>query len=192
MIVYILIVCLAPLIFVSMHLFAKAKEQERLMLVLDEDTQLAKEKNAKEARNKEVRKLYTLIDNYFIDKQLETTPLLQEETAFLNRLLQHGFHQDEERLRKRLQFLKEQNKIVCTEGSVKNYSTFKETVEAFSHPVEVDANDIKTILQKIEGTQELEGRPHLIITDCKIERKKAVSQDVYLLDIKMLKREYSK
>jgi hypothetical protein len=191
MIVYILLLGLAPLILVSMHLFAKLQEQEQLGLSLDEAMLQAKQKIAKEARNKDVRQLYSNTDSYYIDKEIETLPLLQQETQELSKLLQHGFPQEEERLKKRLQFLKEQNKIVCSEGSVKAYATFKETIESFPHPVEVDASDIKTILQKVEGPHP-EGAPHLIITDFKLERKKGTSQEVYSLDMKMLKREYTK
>ena len=146
---------------------------------------------AKEARNKEVKALYSNTDHYYIDKEIETLPLLQQETQELTKLLQHGFWQEEERLKKRLQFLKEQNKIVCNEGSIKTYTSFKETIESFSHPVEVDSSDIKTILQKVEGAFP-EGSPHLIITDFKLERKKGTSQEVYSLDMKMLSREYTK
>src|SRR5262249_4321732 len=142
MVVYILLIGLAPLLFASMHLFAKKRAQERLEISLDEALLLAKQKNAKEAKNKQTRQLYAKIDNYYIDKQLETVPLLQQESAALNKILLHGFHQEEEKLRKRAQFLKEQNKIVCNEGSIKTYATFKETVESFSHPVEVDSSDV--------------------------------------------------
>jgi hypothetical protein len=91
-----------------------------------------------------------------------------------------------------------QNAISFVEGSVKAYSDFQETQESLAHPVEADFNDIKAILSRIEGvpfddeTELPQNRPHLIITDWKMEKKKGPTQEVFVVDIKLIKREYLK
>lgn len=55
------------------------------------------------------------------------------------------------------------------------------------------------MLAKIEGVQftddepaALEGRPHLFITEWKMEKKKGLIQEVFVVDAKLIKREYLK
>ncbi|MBS0655972.1 MAG: hypothetical protein JSR46_09360 [Verrucomicrobia bacterium] len=79
------------------------------------------------------------------------------------------------------------------EGSIKAYPTYQETTESLAHPVEVNLQDLKLILLKLEGPRSEEApKPHLIITDCKIERKAGPTQEIFSLDLKALKREYLK
>src|SRR5260221_675513 len=105
----------------------------------------------------------------------------------LQKILSSGFHANEDAFRRRMQFhTSGQNAISFVEGSVKAYPGFQETQESLAHSVEVDSNDIKAILSRIEGVQFNEqnpvvpSRPHLIITDWKMEKKKGPAQEVYV------------
>jgi hypothetical protein len=203
-IIYILISGLLPLVFVGMHFINQSSHLSNLELALSEATELAQIKNSKEHGNKQVKALFSNVDHFYIDKQIETISLLQEETAALTALQNHGFHADEEQIKKRLQFLTNgQNKISFVEGSVKTYQSFQETTESLAHPVEVTLEDLKTILSRIEGSSIGDSAlaqdpanpiscPHLIITECKLEKKKGLTQEVFSLDLKVLKREYVK
>lgn len=202
-IIYILISGLLPLVFVGMHFINQSTHLSNLEMALDEATELAQIKNAKEHGNKQVKTIFSSADHFYIDKHIETIVPLKEEAASLIALQNYGFHPDEEQIKKRLQFLTSgQNKISFVEGSVKSHQGFQETAESLAHPVEVTLDDLKTILSRLEGSSIADSsitsdpstpsRPHLIITECKLEKKKGLTQEVFSLDLKVLKREYVK
>ncbi len=199
LIIYCLILGLIPLVFVGMNYMTNSQKQERLSYALSCAITDAANKNAKEFVNKQVREQFRDSNHYYIDKEIETISPLKEEVKTLNKVLSLGFHPSEDQFRRRLQFhTGGQNAINFVEGSVKNYTDFQETMESLAHPVEADLDDIKAILSRIEGVkfdnqEELPAnRPHLIITDWKMERKKGPVQDHYVVDVKLIKREYIK
>lgn len=173
--------------------------QDRLSYAVSDAIIEARAKNAREFVNKQVKALYRDSNHFYIDQEIETIAPLQDEIKTLQKLLSSGFHASEELFRRRMQFhAAGQNAISFVEGSVKAYTGFQETQESLAHPVEVNLADIKAILSKIEGVSFNEnepvtpGRPHLIITDWKMEKKKGPVQEVYVLDAKLIKREYLK
>ncbi len=199
LIIYCLILGFLPLVFVGMNYMNNAAQQDRLSFALSSAITDATTKNAKEFVNKQVREQFRDSNHYYIDKEIETISPLKEEVKALQKVLSLGFHANEDLFRRRLQFhTSGQNAINFVEGSVKNYSDFQETIESLAHPVETDLDDIKAILSRIEGVQfdnETElapNRPHLIITDWKMEKKKGPTQDIFVVDIKLIKREYLK
>lgn len=192
LLIYLLLLGFLPLVLVAGNYYMRWSSQERLLFALNDATAQAKQKNARESLNKQVKQIYREPDHFYIDKQVETISPLSQEVEAIQKILLQGFHQDEERLKKRLQFLKEQNRVTFTEGSIKGYPTFQETIETLAKPVEVDFEDLMLILSRIEGTVAAEKRPHLIVTEAKIERKPGLTQEVYTLDMKVLKREYLK
>ncbi len=198
-IVYCLILGLVPLLFVAMNYSSEKSKQDMLSYSLSEAIVDATNKNAKEFVNKQVRAQYRDSNHFYIDQEIETISPLQEEIASLQKILGLGFHVNEDLFRRRLQYhTSGQNSISFVEGSVKGYKGFQETQESLAHSIEVDLNDIKAILSRIEGVSFTEGetlpelRPHLIITDWKMEKKKSPTQEVYALDVKLIKREYLK
>jgi hypothetical protein len=173
-------------------------KQDDLDFALSEAINTSIAKSAREFQNKQVKAIYRDPDHFYIDKQIETIQPLQNEIDALHKVLQRGFHVDEEQFRKRLQFLTNgQNAISFVEGSVKGYPGFQETQESLAHPVEADLNDVKMILSRVEGVPLEEQnqtllRPHLFITEMKLEKKKGVSQEIFTVDMKIVKREYLK
>ena len=198
LIIYGLLFGLLPLVFVLSNHFTTSAKIDRLDLALSLASQSAKTKNAREFVNKQVKAQYRDTDHFYIDKQLETINPLQGEIEVLQKVLSHGYHPEEDHIKRRLQILTNgQNGLSIVEGSVKTHADFQETQESLAHPVEVDLNDLKTIISRVEGValdgQELiSGRPHLIITEMKIEKKRGIAQEVYFLDLKFIKREYLK
>lgn len=198
-IIYSLLLGLIPLLFVEMNYMSQKARQDNLSFALNEAITNATAKNAREFVNKQVKEQYRESNHFYIDKEIETISLLKDEVQSLNKYLSLGFHANEEQFRRRLQFhTSGQNTISFVEGSVKAYKGFQETQESLAHPVEADVGDVKAILSKIEGVQFSPEdplptqRPHLIITDWKMEKKKGLAQEVYVLDVKLIKREYLK
>jgi hypothetical protein len=199
LIIYSLIIGLVPLLFVGMNYTSQKASQDRLATALSEAITNATNKNAKEFVNKQVKAQYRDSNHFYIDQEIETISPLKDELQTLNRILSLGFHAQEDQFRRRLQWhTGGQNKISFVEGNVKAYSDFQETQESLAHTVECDLNDIKAILSRIEGVSFdandtlPPNRPHLIIVDWKMEKKKSPTQDVYGLDVKLIKREYLK
>lgn len=198
-IIYSLILGLIPLLFVEMNYMSAKARQDNLSMALSEAITTATNKNAREFVNKQVKELYRDSNHFYIDQEIETISPLKDEVQSLQKILSLGFHANEDQFRRRLQFhTSGQNAISFVEGSVKTYKGFQETQESLAHSVEVDLNDVKSILSRIEGVrfseQETlpEQRPHLIITDWKMEKKKGLTQELYSLDVKLIKREYLK
>ena len=197
-IIYLLLLGMLPIFFVSIYFYTENTYINTLSYDLDNAITLAEEKNAKEYMNKQVKSIFKEVDHFWIDKEIETIKPLTDEAANIKDILSQGYHPNEDEMRRRINFLTSgQNNIAFTEGSIKSYKDFQETIETLSHPVDVGRRDLQSILSKIEGVsldgaEMRSGRPHLIITECKLEKKKGLSQDCLQLDLKVLKREYLK
>ena len=198
LIIYCLLLGLVPLVFVGMNYMNAKARQERLSFALSKAITEATSKNAKEFVNKQVRQDFTNSNHFYIDEQIETLRPLQTEVVELEKILSIGFHPHRELFRRRLEYHKTgQNRPSFVEGSVKSYSDFQETQESLAHPIDCNVEDIRALLTKIEGVsfdgEEIdENRPHLIITDWKMEKKRGPTQEFFTLDIKLIKREYLK
>lgn len=195
---YILILGIVPFFLCCIVQYARWVELDSLTLRMQDTLLQTKKKIEKEYNNKYIRKKFLCSDRFYIVKQLESYKPLMSERDSLQSLLAGGFHHDSLRYKKRLETLNsESNRISFAEHSVKNYSGVKETVEVLAHPVEVDREDIKVLLNRIEGVDlrvddVIENRPHLLVSEFSLNRTKNVFQEVYQLKMKLLKREYLK
>jgi hypothetical protein len=195
---YCLVAGVLPVILIVSYYFLCATEQVELGTRLQSLCTMAQQKRLREMSNKEVRRRYSLRDHFYIDKHIETIAPLAKEKERLQSLTAQNFHPEEDKLKRRSDFLSSnQNRLSFVDGSVKNYGSFQEVEETLAHPVEVDLDDLKTILAAIEETplssqEASEVRPHMFITECKLEKKNGPLQDVLLLQLKILKREYTK
>lgn len=151
----------------------------------------------KQSSNINVRNHFRDADHFYIDKNLETMTLLEPEIESLKSILNNPNFPDDENIKKRFDTITgNANSIKFVEGVVQSTPTFQEVTETLSHPVEVDVNDIRQILCRIEGVS-IGGctpppeKPQLIILDFKID-KKTVSEknEVFSLNLKLLKREF--
>ena len=156
---------------------------------------IAKEK--KQALNSAVCEHFKDSDHFYIDKYLETLVFLEPEIEQLQKITQDKNFNDDERIKKRLEFLTSSaNALVFSEGVVQKFPSFQETTETLIHPVEVNGQDIQKILARIEGVKmgecvEGTARPQLLITEFKLDKKKISDKnEVYLLNLKLIKREF--
>lgn len=194
---YLIGIGLLPLLFVIFLFFSEKSRLEELdnTIVMIQDQAFLKEK--KQAQNLAVRQHFRDADHFYIDKYLETLVFLEPEIETLQKIVKDKNFADDERIKKRLEFLTSQsNSLIFSEGSVQSFPLFQETSETLVHPVEVNTSDIQKILARIEGVDIGEfkpgsNRPQLVITEFKLDKKKVSdSNEVFLLNLKLIKREF--
>lgn len=159
--------------------------------------QQAATREKKQAINIAVRNNFREADHFYIDKYLENMSFLDSEIESLQKVITNKNFPDDENIKKRLEQLTgPENDLIFTEGVVQSTPIFQETTETLVHPVEVNVQDIRSLLARIEGTpigSEISAlnRPQLIILDFKIEKKHLTERnDVFVLNLKLLKREF--
>ncbi len=197
-ILYLICVGLLPLFFVLIDYSAKKDLQTSLDANLSASCEKIYLTNVREHSCKLIRDTYQDKDHFYLEKHVGTIPLLSQEVNILQKILNSGFHPEEEVLRRRYALLTgPENCLTFSQSPEKSYAGLKESVAQLSKSVEVSVQDLHKILARVEGVQigeekPLPSRPHLIITDFKIEKKKGQLGDVYALNLKILKREYLK
>jgi hypothetical protein len=197
LLLYILIAGVVPVLVAWFLLSTDLHRVESLQARIQGLTEQAYIKERKQASNISIRAYYRDADHFYIDKNLETLTFLEPEIESMKRLLDNPNYPDDDLIKKRIEHLTgPANSMILTEGVVQSTPLFQEVVETLVHPVEINAQDLQTILCRIEGLSlgnctPPPNRPQLIITDFKLE-KKIVSEnnEVYQLNLKILKREF--
>jgi len=194
--IYLFFLGLFPLVVVLVHFFHQKEFQENLASELGLLCESVTLQNTKEMHNRSTRATYQGKDQFYLIKQLESMTLLEDEIAKIQKVLGAGFHPEEEACRRRLHFLTSgENSIVFSENPEKRMPGFTQTEAALQHPVEANLNDVKKIIARIEGVkidnhEPDPSRPHLIISDFHLEKKKEFLGDVLVVNLKTIKREY--
>lgn len=185
-----------PVLLTAIFCFQTWESGQAASLQLMQLRETALAKNQKQALNAAVRRCFQEADHFYIDKYLETLLFLEPEVEALQKILAQKHVVVDDSLKKRFTFLENSNRMVFSEGVVQKYSSFQETIETLVQPVEVSPEDIQTILARVEGVvigshQPGPGRPQLVVTEFKIDKKKINDKnEVYLLHLKLLKREF--
>lgn len=194
---YFLCLGMFPFLFVIFLFISQKNELEELQNNLETIQHQALVKEKKQALNLAVQQNFRDADHFYIDKHLETLVFLEPEIEQLQKIVQDKNFADDERVKKRLEFLTAQtNALIFSEGVVQSFPLFQETSETLVHSVEVNATDIQKILARIEGVKMGEftsapHRPQLIVTEFKLDKKKMNDKnEVYLLNLKLIKREF--
>jgi hypothetical protein len=194
---YLLCLGLLPLVFVVFLFIAQKNQLEELERNLENIQYQAFIKEKKQSLNLAVREHFREADHFYIDKYLETLVFLEPEIEQLQKIVQDKNFADDDRIKKRLEYLTSQaNTLVFSEGVVQSFPLFQETTETLIHPVEVNPIDMQKILARIEGVKVGElmpglHRPQLVMTEFKLDKKKVNDKnEVYLLNLKLIKREF--
>lgn len=197
MLIYILLAGLIPILFAFIGFMSKKGDVDALQESLLDLREMALLKEKRQAGNMAVRSHFREADHFYIDKHLETMTFLEPEVAGLEKLLENKNIADDETIRKRLEALTGTgNSLAFSEGVVQSTPYFQETTETLVHPVEINSDDLKKILARVEGLQISSfspgpNRPQLIILDFKLDRKSITEKyEVFLLNLKLLKREF--
>lgn len=194
--VYALLMGSIPICLTVFYLYLLNQKTDELAEALLATKELALLKEKRQSINLAVRQHFQNSDHFYIDKYLEAIPLLQNEVEILQKLLKNHNFIENETVKKRLDTLNAQNSLVFSEGIVQKYPYFTETVETLVHSIEVTVSDLEELLSKIEGVNmgtftPGSNPPQLIITDFKLDRKKALEKnETFQLNLKLIKREF--
>lgn len=196
-VLYILLAGFLPLIFVGMVFLSRSNQLEEAQSMLQMVQHQAFVKEKRQALNLAVRQHFKEADHFYIDKYLETLVFLEPEVESLQKLVTDKNFNDDDRIKKRLEFLNSpNNSLVFSEGVVQSFPFFQETTETLVHPVEINTTDLQKVLSRVEGISigpfnSSPNRPQLIITEFKLDKKKVNDKnEVFLLNLKLLKREF--
>jgi hypothetical protein len=195
-VLYLILIGLLPFCFVVALFLAQEGHLEELHSTLEAIQDQAFLKEKKQALNLAVRQHFKDADHFYIDKYLETLVFLEPEIELLQKIVSDKNFANDERIKKRLELLTSQaNSLVFSEGMVQSFPLFQETTETLVHPVEVNVTDLQKILARIEGVEvgpfkPGPYRPQLLITEFKLDKKKNDKNEVFLINLKLLKREF--
>lgn len=197
LIFYFCILTLVPLFLVGFHIWSNLKRIKEVREELSFAQQRILTQQQKGMGNRMTKVKHEGADHYYIARQIEPLALLQREISALQSLIEHEPSlPDKEVIRRYETLTGGGNQLSFTESSVHTSADLRETVESLNHPVEVDQGDLMRLLALIEGVQVGEcrpqpARPHLLITDFSLTRKGGNgANELFLLDVKLLKREY--
>lgn len=190
LIIYLIILSFLPIVCIEYVFANKKKEWESVLQRVFSVHQLSEAKARKQHLNHLARTHYSDSDHFYLDSQLESLSFLKKEVDALETLIRNPNFTGNESAEKRYASLTgEANRLHFTEGSVQTGDKVQETIAVLARPVEVDAQDLKEILGRIEGQRN--GKPLLIVTDFKLSRKVCPSNsEVFELNMKLLKREF--
>ena len=134
---------------------------------------------------------------YFLDQNIESLVLLQNEIDLLSTYRKHPAISEKELIEARISYLTSKNRISFMEESIRSTNLCKESEEKMKKSVEMDEKDLKKILSLIENVPIGPFEPHpkspqLIITDLILKKKKVpFDQEIFEVKIDLLKREFN-
>lgn len=197
LIFYFLLIGLLPLVFVLMEFLQKRKALLEMEQRIASLTELIVTNKQKQSQNISVRNYYLGAEHYYIDRELESLSFLQKEKEALEKIIQSEHFSGNERVQERYAFISgKNNRLSFTESNALSENGIQEITEILAHPVELDADDLKEVLARIEG-RSIEDHiapahaPQLIVTDFQIEKKKTPHKnEVFEMNLKLIKREF--
>ncbi|MBJ7449834.1 MAG: hypothetical protein JHC93_05695 [Parachlamydiales bacterium] len=186
---YLIMLGILPLIL----LIYSQNQRHQKMKRLENGLQSAQDEMIKAAqrqsKNIEIAKTYQGRDQHYLEKNVESLQFLENEARCLKEWIETASFLDVSLLQDRLSFINNnKNKLCFRETQAEQLTKFNETLQVLQNPVEVNSYDIINILEHLEFG---ENTPHFLITDFKLERKnEKLQQEVFSLDLKLIRREY--
>jgi hypothetical protein len=183
-----------PILISSIYLFT---ELNNLHQVEERFSRAAKkEKTATYRKGRKERFLsrYTNCDPYYIDRYIESFPLLQAEEERLSNLARHPAFPDCAAIKERLSLLKE-NRLSFVEENILSSPKVKEVEEKQRRSVQMDENDLQNLLSLIEdlSSNSMKGAPQLVIKDFRLKRiETPLHTELFEVNMDLIKREFSK
>lgn len=190
LLVYLLALGLLPVGIVAFDYLIKARALDALSLEVTRLQSEALTKRQSQAGNNLVREHYAACDHFYLERALENLPLLKKEREALEKMVGTSLFSGSDAQESRLAFLKgSENRLRFTEGNIQVGEGIRETIVTLDHPVEIDTDDLREILERVE--EKKEGAPQLLIADFTIAKKRGASaSEVYELSLKLVKREF--
>jgi len=198
LIVYLLLFGMFPFFAVVFRFVAHKNSVESLKREMEMVREMSLLKERKQRQNRIVQAYFKDSDHFYFDKYLESLRFLEPEIKSLKEVVNNKHFAGDEQVVRRLEFLLgDGNHLFFTESDVQKFPLFQETVATQVHPVEVNVDNLQQILALIEGLSVGEfvsapKRPELIVLEFRLEKKNALEDnEVYMLTMKLLKREFS-
>ncbi len=194
--IFFFILLLFPILFSAMLVFLENQSFQELEMRFQKAARKEKLAFAKKDRKEVFLHRYSQADPYFLDREIETLPLLQAEQEKLTSLANHPAFLDTAALKNRFDFLQE-NHISFIEQEMRNTPHIKEVEETLKHPIQLDESDLQKLLSIIDNLpigsfHPIENSPQLMITEFKMKKLKTPLQtEVFEVDMSLLKREFS-
>ena len=191
-VLYIILASLLPVLLALIwtdSVISSAQTDRAKLLLLGEKIQ---KKSSTQESNRLLIQRYRHKDPLYLHRKIEPLPLLSSETSILKARLARSVLPDDNVLEKRLNSLTSDNNLCFVEGTTEVSPVMKETMENQNKPVEVDSTDLATIFTLLDDQEENDDqKPHLIIAEAKIDRRKGLFQQTWSLMLKIIRREYS-
>ncbi len=130
-------------------------------------------------------------DHYYLDNEVESMRLLNSEVLALQSMMDHPAFNRCAALEKRLGFLtREENQLIFAEIGREKGKVIEETSHKLLKAVEMNLEDLKQLLSKIEGLSVEGPIPQLIIRKFQLKRHLLSSGgENYLICLELIKRE---
>ncbi len=189
-VLYLIVIGFLPTLFTGLYYFKKKREWDEVSEEIRTIHYLTETKARKQYFNTLVRHIYAESDPLYLENQLEPLAFLKKEKEKLEQLLQSPTFIGNEAAEKRYAHLTSAaNHLEFLQGSPQIGEGIQESICSLSHPVQVDSNDLKEILSRIEGNRK--GKPQLLITEFKLSKRPFPSgNEVFELNVKLLRREF--
>lgn len=190
------VLAILPLIAVALFLSQKSSELEDLEERFASAARKEKLALERKARKERFLHRYSHANPYFLDNQIESFPLLENERQKLEALLHHPAFPESQSIKDRLAFLKE-NRFAFTEEKIEVSSQMKEVEERQRHPVQMDESDLKQILSLIEDVpietfSAVSGTPQILIKNFLLKKQETpLHTEVFEVEMDLLKREFT-
>ncbi len=191
-ILYSLIGALLFIFVCSLHTHATIEEARQQKKHLQQLGQKITTKVFHQKNNRNILLRFNKKDPLFLHKAFTSFCPLSKERDLLQKRTKKNVLPEDAFLIKRGAFLSsEENRLVFVETSMEIGSQYKETVERQTKPVEVDSTDLEKILSLVEDPEQQDfQRPHLIVSEARIERKKGALQEAWSVHFNIIRREY--
>lgn len=180
----------------SLFLFLENSNLEELEARFMNAARNEKIASAKKVRKERFLRQHSHANPYFLDQQIESLPLLEEERKQLESLCRHPAFPNHQSLKERLNFLNE-NRLVFAEENIRTSPKIKETGEKQKHPVQMDEKDLQKVLALIEHVSIGSYRPstdspQIVIKDFRLKKQQTPLQtDIFEVDMDLLTREFT-
>lgn len=133
-------------------------------------------------------------------KECLALALLQNQATSLSQIITSNLKTKEDYISGNTQYLYDEiesqhfsnntQKIQLIESTLSENSFFVEKEEALAQPILIDLKDLRSILDKVEGTTLNKNKPHIFFQEFFIKKIKNAEDALYELKFKMIKREY--
>lgn len=129
-------------------------------------------------------KRYGQARSTFVEEVVSQLLFLKPEVKMLSAVCSHRAFESSQRAQQRLEALTTYNRLHFSLGEVEVMRGVEELSLSQEHPVTIDSNDLKEILEVVEGREPVGYRPQLIVEHFNLKKEK----EVYQLQMDLIQR----